>query len=76
LREHQRRLTSIAPSGNIWEGTIYGADGRVIELIFGTKAFIEERLSRPLPPRATRERLTDSGEFECLALDLDGNGAA
>lgn len=77
--KHQRQLTSIAPSGSVWEGTVYAADGSVKELIYGSKSFVERRLSGALPTRlaeAGRARGSDSGEFDRLSGDLDNDATA
>lgn len=79
MREQQRQLTSIAPSGTIWEGTVYAADGSVSKLIYGSKGFVEKMLARPLATRltdASGARGSDSGEFDRLTVDLNNDATA
>ena len=76
----KRQLTSIAPSGSVWEGTIYAADGSVDRLIYGSKTFVESYLSRPLSAGSAEtgsaRRGSDSGEFDRCSVDLDDNATA
>lgn len=72
-----RYLTTIGRAGTVWEGTVYGPEGTIVALVFGSEQFVErETALAALNLRRAGRGTGGSGEFERLAVGLGDDSPA
>jgi hypothetical protein len=77
LMAQMRYLTTIGRAGNVWEGTVYGPDGSVAALVFGSEEFVRKELAlAAFNLRCARRTASGSGEFDLLAAGLNDDSSA